>query len=280
MKSLMIFVVALSVGTSGKVRDRQRVERKFTVTEQTPYKKIVLDNISGNISVEGYDGNEVRLIVNQEFEAESDEKLADAKREVILEVEEKRDRSILYVDAPWRDRWGRRHQGWDYYGFEATFDFEIKVPRTMQLFLKTVNHGDIHVSGVDGDFDFQNVNGSIEVRNIAGAGRMHTVNGPVKATFKKIPQTDCSFRTVNGKIELEFPQNLSADLRFKTFNGEVYTDFEVESLPRVLRAPEVRKGRKVYHKDSSFGVRIGSGGATYLCETLNGSIHILKTTSQ
>ena len=206
--------------------------------------------------------------------------MKEAKQEVVLEIEEKHDRIILYVDAPWREKWGQRHRGWDYYGFEARFDFELRVPRNMQLLLKTVNNGDIIVSNIEGDFDFQNVNGSIEVSDIAGSGRMHTVNGPVTAKFTKIPENDCSFHTVNGKIELEFPDGLSADVRLKTFNGSVYTDFEVESLPRLIKSPEVRKGRKVYHKDSSFGVRIGKGGATYACETLNGNIHILKRNSQ
>jgi len=281
MKTLIVFlsVMQAAVGYSGKVRDKQRVERNFAITPQTPYKKIVLDNIAGNITVKGYDGNEIRLVVEEEFMAESDDKLKEARKEVVLEIEEKHDRIILFVDAPWRDKWGHHSRGWDYYGFEARFDFELQVPRSMQLLLKTVNNGDIVVNNIEGDFDFQNVNGSIEVTDIAGSGRMHTVNGPVRSRFTRVPESDCSFYTVNGKIELEFPDGLSADVRFKTFNGSVYTDFEVEGLPRLIKSPEVRKGRKVYHKDASFGVRIGKGGATYVCETLNGNIHILKRNS-
>ncbi|MBF8248053.1 MAG: hypothetical protein HW374_853, partial [Bacteroidetes bacterium] len=137
MKTLIVFlsVMQAAVGSSGKVRDRQRVERTFAITPQTPYKKIILDNVAGHISVKGYDGNEIQLIVEQEFTAESEDKLKEAKQEVVLEIEEKHDRIILYVDAPWRDKWGQRHRGWDYYGFEARFDFELRVPRNMQLLL-------------------------------------------------------------------------------------------------------------------------------------------------
>ena len=67
MKTLIVFlsVMQAAVGSSGKVRDRQRVERTFAITPQTPYKKIILDNVAGNISVKGYDGNEIQLIVEQ-----------------------------------------------------------------------------------------------------------------------------------------------------------------------------------------------------------------------
>ena len=275
-----VIVASLHAQRPSNVTDKQRVERTFKRTADTPYKKVIVDNIAGDITVEGYEGDEIRLVVEQRYEAESDEKLKEAREEIILDVEEKHDRLILYVDSPWRDTWGRGHNRWDYYGFDAQFDFELKVPRKTELYLKTVNDGDIAVRGqVEGDFDFRNVNGGIEVNNISGSGKMHTVNGPVKATFAAVPQSECSFNTVNGKIELEFPPNLNADLRLKTFNGNVYTDFDVEGLSRRILPVEIRRGRKVYHKDASFGVRIGSGGSTLFFETLNGNIYILKSTS-
>ncbi|HLF20753.1 MAG TPA: hypothetical protein VI704_08170 [Bacteroidota bacterium] len=281
MKPLLLIsllVAALDVQPPPKVFDKHRVQRSFRRTTETPYKKIILDNIAGGIAVEGYEGDEIRLVVEQRYEAESEEKLKEAKQEITLEIEEKKDRLILCVDAPWRDKWGHRHDGWDYYGYDAQFEFELKVPRKMDLFLKTVNEGNIAVRNIEGDFDFRNVNGGIEVKDVAGSGRMHTVNGPVNAVFTKVPKEDCTFKTVNGKIELEFPDDLRADLRFKTFNGNVYTDFDVESLSRRIMPIETRRGRKVYHKDASFGVRIGSGGSLYAFETLNGNIYILKRT--
>jgi len=277
---LMILLVVGAFDRKPKVADEQRVERTFRRTAETPFSKIILDNIEGGISVEGFEGDEIRLVVRQRYEAESDEKLKEAKEEITLDIEERKDRLILSMDAPWRRKWGRWRDGWDYYGYNAEFEFELKVPKKIGLYLRTVNEGDIIVKNIDGEFDLRNVNGGIEVNGIAGSGKMHTVNGPVKTTFAAVPQGDCSFKTVNGKIELQFPDDLAADLRFKTFNGNVYTDFDVEGLSRQILRPMTRHGRKVYHKDASFGVRIGSGGPTYSFETLNGNIYILKQTSQ
>jgi len=261
-----------------KVTEKQRIERTFPMSSEKRFSRIMVDNIAGDIHADGYDGNEIRLVVEQNYRAESEERLKEAKQEIVLQVEEQGERLVLYVETPWRDQWGGRSRDRDFYGYDARFDFQLKVPTKMMLYLKTVNEGEIDVKNVEGDFDFRNVNGGIRVNGIAGSGRMHTVNGPVEATFVKSPPSDCSFETVNGRIELEFPDDLAADLRFKTFNGEVYTDFDVEGLSRQIKPAENRKGRKVYSKDTWFGVRAGKGGPTYKFETLNGSIHILKNT--
>ncbi|MBI4429038.1 MAG: hypothetical protein HY562_07950 [Ignavibacteriales bacterium] len=280
MQPLFLFSLMVMVfDVRPKVFDEQRLERTFQRTAETPYRKIILDNIAGGIVVEGYEGDKIHLIVQQRYEAESDEKLLEAKEEVTLQIEERKDRLILSVHAPWREKWGRRNNGWGFYGYDAEFDFELKVPKKINLYLKTVNEGDITVKNTEGDFDLRNVNGGIEAKGITGSGRMHTVNGPVKTIFTSVPEGDCSFKTVNGKIELQFPDELAADLRFKTFNGSVYTDFDVEALSRQILPLENRRGRKVYYKDASFGVRVGVGGPTYFFETLNGNIYVLKRTS-
>ncbi|MBI3004932.1 MAG: DUF4097 family beta strand repeat protein [Ignavibacteriales bacterium] len=276
---LSLMMLSADVQRPSKVSHEERFERTFRKTAETPYEKVVIDNLAGGISVEGYEGDEILLVVRQRYEAESQVKLKEAREEIRLEIEERKDRLIMYVDAPWRERWGKRHGEWNYYGYEAEFEFELKVPKKTALYLRTVQEGDILMKNTHGDFDIRNVNGGIEAKDVSGSGRMYTVNGPVKSSFTKIPPEDCSFKTVNGKIELEFPGELAAELRFQTFNGDVFTDFEVESASRRILPIESRRGRKVYYKDASFGVRVRKGGPTLFFETRNGNIYILKRAS-
>ncbi|MBM4160309.1 MAG: hypothetical protein FJ217_04325 [Ignavibacteria bacterium] len=276
---LCLNLVVVLTGTSfaQKVRESEEIHRSFRFADGVQKRSLVVDNIRGGISVTGYDGMTIELIVRKEIEAESKEKIEEAKREIVLDIKEERDKVVLYVDAPWRTRDGINYKGWHYYGYDATYDFELKVPHKTSLYLKTVGKGKVIVEDVEGEFEVQNVNGGIEMMNVNGPADVSTVNGPVDVVFTDNPKSDCSFRTVNGKVEVKLLEGLSADLRFKTFNGSVYTDFDVTTVPIEQASAGEKKGRRwVYRRHSWFGVRAGNGGPRFSFDTLNGSIYVLK----
>jgi len=259
------------------VYNEEKIERTFTFAAGVENRRLVVDNINGTIDVVGYDGDKIEMKAVRGIDAEDDEKADEARREVVLEIKEEKGKVILYVDAPWRTRNGINYRGWHYYGYDVSYDFELRVPRKTSLFLKTVNSGKIIVKDVEGEHEVSHVNGGIDMTDIIGPAKVTTVNGPVKVSFSKNPEGDCIFKTVNGKVEVELHDGLSADLKLKTFNGQVYTDFDVIDLPRKVAALEERSGRKrVYRKGDSFSVRVGKGGPEFSFDTLNGSIYILK----
>ncbi len=270
------FVIFVSCGYGKGIEDKQEIKKTLRFLGTTGPRRIVVDNIKGSIDVRGYDGDSVELIAHRTNYGESDDKIAEAKQEVTLDMREEKDRILVYVNAPWRCSEGINERGWKYYGYDVAFDFELKVPRKTDFFVKTVNDGDISVRGLEGDFEVGNVNGGVDMQDIAGSGMACTVNGPVNVVFSKNPLHDCRFKTVNGKVDVEFRDGFSADLSFETFNGSVYTDFDVQSVPRKPRAVESHGTRKVYLNDKSFAVRIGQGGPNLSFDTLNGNIHILK----
>jgi DUF4097 and DUF4098 domain-containing protein YvlB len=143
------------------------------------------------------------------------------------------------------------------------FDFEIRVPRSAAVHLRSINSGEIRVQSVQGDFDVEHINGAIQLEDMSGSGRAHTINGPVQVSFGASPKSDCSFHSLNGAIEVSFPGNLSAELRFKTLNGGVYTDFPPAVIPAATSSSPQR-------------VRVGNGGPEMEFESLNGSIKILQ----
>ena len=240
--------------------------------------QIVVDNISGSIEVVGYDGNDVQLVAHRTSYGASAEKLRESKEKISLDIREEPGKIILYVKTPWRcDDGSPSYRRRDDDGFDADFDFELKVPSGTDFYLKTVNKGRITVSNMNGAFEVSNVNGGIGMSGIAGAGLVSTVSGKLGVRFRKNPDSRCWFKTVNGSIEVEVPGELSADLMLKTFNGEVYSDFDVTGLPRKASSPERIGRRTVYRGDEFFSVRAGKGGPEMLFETLNGDIRILRT---
>jgi hypothetical protein len=282
-RSLAIPVVLLwqvlpSSAPAGESVYKQDIRKTLTFSSATgERKRLVVDNISGSISVVGAAGTGVELVAHETIRGESENRIEVAKQKVHLEISEEPDRILLYVDAPWRCSDGSIHsRGRDYYGYDVEYDFELRVPASTDLSLKTVNHGAVSVKNVDGSFHIENVNGGITMGGISGSGSFSTVNGDIKVEFAKNPDSNSSFQTINGRLDARFAEDLSADLRLKTFNGEVYTDFAVTSLPSASFTENRRERKKVYRNGESFRVRAGRGGPELSFDTLNGDIYIVK----
>lgn len=258
------------------VRDKETIRQTFDLGGAQ--RSLELDNVNGNIEIVGTDSNQVQLVVNKTIRAKSDAKLEQARREVTLDIKQNGGTLQLYVDGPFRCRCGdRRSVNFERHpGYSVRMDFELQVPRNINLEVSTVNEGEVRIREVRGAYDVRNVNGGIEMTRVAGSGSAHTVNGGVKVTFTENPREQSSFESINGNIELYFARGLSADFRFKNFNGAIYSDFPVTSLP-MRTVSEERKGRKVVFRADRFtGGRVGSGGAEIRVENLNGDIRILE----
>lgn len=239
-----------------------------------------VDNINGSVEVVGGQGDQVQLVVKKTIRAESKDRMEAAKKEVTLDITDQPELLKFYVNGPFRCncdgssdgcRGGRGDRG-----YEVSMDFQLQVPRNIDVKLKTVNGGHVSVRNVTGKFSVNNVNGRIEMQDIAGSGRAHTVNGPVKVSFRENPKENSDFATINGDVELRFVKGLSADFRFKTFNGSVFSDFEMTSLPAHNASAEQHNGKFVFRSDRFTGGRIGSGGPEIKAENLNGSIRVLE----
>lgn len=245
--------------------------------------EVVIDNVFGPITVEGYAGKDVVLEAKRIVYARDESRAKLAEEEVSLDITEKGNTIEAYVDGPFReDETERRERGIRIRrdpGYKVYYGFTVKVPYRTDLVLSTVTDGGLEVRGVEGQFDVRNVNGKVRLSDIAGAGDARTVNGGVTVVFKRHPDGPCLFKTINGDVEVDFPGEPSADFRVKTMHGEVYSDFDVTYLPK---APPVREerpekgGKYVYRSESYTGVRAGKGGPEIKLDTLTGDILIAK----
>ncbi len=274
MRTLLILFAASSLACAFDTQEKETIRQTFPSAT-----RLEIDNVSGSIHVTGYSGSEIVLEAEKTIDAESQDRLDAAKRDVKLEIAQSGGEVKLFVDGPFRCHCsdggsGIRDRG--HVGYKVNYDFDLKVPAGTILRLATVNHGHIRVENTTGDFDLSNVNGAIELAEAGGSGNVHTVNGKISALFARNPTANSSFKTVNGAIEASFRPALSADLRLKTFNGGAYTDFAVTALANATPTAERRDGKFIYRSDNSSAVRIGAGGPEFKFETLNGSIRIIN----
>jgi hypothetical protein len=270
----LILLPALAWGQhderSWKFEDQETIRRSFDVSSASNPKKLLVDNFNGFIHVGGYGGKEVQVTVEKRIRAESAEAMAEAKRDVKLDMSQQGNFVRLYEDGPFRNH----DRGDRYYGYHVSFEFEIQVPSETELVLKGFNQ-EIQVKKTTGDFDIHGFNGGIDLEDVSGSGSVQTFNGKVKVAFSKNPARETHFKTFNGSVDVYFQPTLDADLHFKTFHGAIYTDFDVTALPTKLASGDSKSGKFVYRSSNRMTAgRTGKGGPELSFDTFNGSIRL------
>lgn len=160
-------------------------------------------------------------------------------------------------------------------------DLTISVPARTSVNLRTVNNGDISVSGINGEIDVDNVNGNVTLTDVSGYAVAHALNGQLKANFKTIDATKpMAFSSLNGNIEVTFPADLKANISLTTEQGEVYSDFDVQlqaRSPQPIVEDSRNKGGKFRVRiDKTIRGTINGGGQEIRFENFNGSIYIRR----
>ena len=249
-----------------KFENHETIHRSFDVSSASNAKKLLVDNRNGFIHVNGYGGKEVQVTVEKHIRARSNESLAEAQRDVKLDMSQQGNSVRLYEDGPFRNHGGGDRDR----GYRVDFEFEIQVPSDTELTLKGFNQ-EVQVKQVVGDFDIHGFNGGIDMQNVSGSGSVETFNGKVKVAFSKNPARQTHFKTFNGSVDVYFQPTLDADLHFKTFHGSIFTDFEVG----VLSSGESKNRKFVYRSSNRMTAgRTGKGGPEVSFDTFNGSIRL------
>jgi hypothetical protein len=155
---------------------------------------------------------------------------------------------------------------------------DISVPRNTSVHMKTVNGGDVTVTGVNGEHEISNTNGRVVANDIGGSLVASSTNGTLRASFTSVnPAKPMSFNTFNGNVDVTFPAKLDATLRVSSGNGDFYTDFDVKVQPQ---EPAVERGGQ----DGRYRVRleretvatVGKGGPDIRFKTFNGNVMVRK----
>lgn len=284
MKKLIIPLlagVALSCTSSNaqKTDFTDKIHKEFTVANNS---FMAIYNLQGSIKVEGYEGNKVIIDIDERITAKNQTEIEKGKNEVQLGFDQNGDSLILFTKYPYDTRprtiWKKAEWNKEVH-YTLHLNYVVKVPKSLNITVSTVNEGEVYVANVNGRIKANNVNGGIALKNVMAAQDVNTVNGNVKINYLALPPENAKYYTLNGDLEVVFPANFSADCQLKTFNGEFFTDFdEFENLPaETVKNIEQREGSTKYKIDKINRVRIGKqGGKNLKFETFNGNIYIKK----
>jgi hypothetical protein len=223
---------------------------------------ISVRNVSGDVTVTGYEGSAV----------------------LVLGFKEGRDRDRVWVEDNSAgnnvDVRARYPENCD---CNASIRFEVKVPRANYKFdsISSVS-GDVEVTSVSGDLLAKSTSGNVTVRGVTGAvnarstsGNVHvgeitgtvsgkSTSGNVEVEIMQLNGAgDMEFGSTSGNVRVKLPANLDADVRMSTTSGGLKTDF-----PLTIEEPERGHGRRA-------AGRVGGGSRNLRLSSTSGSVSLL-----
>jgi hypothetical protein len=146
---------------------------------------ISVRNVSGDVTVTGYEGSAV----------------------LVLGFKEGRDRDRVSVEdnsagnnVDVRARYPENCE------CNASIRFEVKVPRANYKFdsISSVS-GDVEVTGVSGDLQARSTSGNVTVRGVAGAVNARSTSGNVRVKLPANLDADVRMSTKSGGLKTDFP---------------------------------------------------------------------------
>jgi hypothetical protein len=224
---------------------------------------VKVSNINGTVTIRTGGGDRVEVTAVKRW------RRGDPARVRIYAARENGDVRVcpLYEDRDDCDDRGRRtdqrrRDRTDNYDDDVQVDFEILIPRGVNVEAASVN-GPVSVTGATENISATTVNGDVTVESGRGRLSATTVSGTVRALVVTRP-TDMEFTTVNGNVVAELASNIGVDVDMTTVNGNLHTDYDIV----------VRSGR---WNPFSLSAHIGpAGGPRMRLTTVNGNAELKK----
>ncbi len=257
----------------GKVHT-ETITREFDLgnVNSSIEKLLTVHNVTGEIKVDGYDGNTVKVMVEKTIRANNDKDLRDGIREIQLGASEANDGLFLYLDAPFttvdessQDFELENCGGKNCHYYQYSMSYHIQVPRAMSLELSSINGGDIVVNETRSkSIIARHVSNSIYMRDVTGVKEVFTISGKIDVSLLENPSTSTSFISTSGSVTVDVvDRDFGAEVAYSSISGKLISSF-----------PAKKKGRE----GSSLGSRgtaiVGNGGPYMELRSISGNLVI------
>jgi hypothetical protein len=175
-----------------------------------PGGRVVVTNMSGNVTLEGYDGSSI----------------------VVTGTKTGRDRDkVTVVDT---SSSGSVEIGVHYprnCHCDASIDFVVQVPRSTNYEFEKIASmsGDVKVSGVTGAIHVSAMSGNVRVGDVAGTVEATAMSGDIDVDIARLEGSgDLTFTAMSGNVDVRLPASAGATVEMRTTSGDITTDFPIE----------------------------------------------------
>lgn len=258
---------------------------------------VVVSNISGEITVEGWNRNSVavtgtlgRNVKELILERDGDKILVkvkvprnsgrgiDSDLHISVPQNSSLDVGTVSADIDVTDVNGEQklhtvsgdvtteHAGGELKAASVSGDVEVTGDRADGEINATTVSGDVTVFRVSGEIRAEAVSGEVIVdEGSFSRARLETVNGEITFHAELRDDGRLDIDTVNGGVDVEFAGEVSGKFDIETFNGNIRNCFG----PKAERTSKYAPGLELEFSE-------GRGGARVQIETLNGNVRICK----
>jgi len=232
-------------------------------------KRVVIENLLGEVTFDGYDGNEIIVEVSN-FKAPP--KRADGLKAIYGGGEENTGIGLTFLELDG----SIQISGASKQSEDAKYTF--KIPNSMTL---KVNYASpfaesdqIVFKNFKNEISIKTLNADIEFIDVTGPITSSTIDGDTKVVFSKVSQeSPISISSIDGEIDVTIPANTPSNLRFSNFDGEVYTDFDIDFIDKDKKGDHSLS--YIGGHNSSSGT-INGGGVEISLKTIDGIIYLRK----
>lgn len=224
---------------------------------------IRIRNVSGDITIAGYDGSTVQVKV-----------VKTGRDQDLVEVEDSSSSSALDLKVKYRCT--------NY--CDAGLNFYVKVPRRLAVELDNISNasgditiedfvgvvrvrsasGNVRLRDVEGSLDASTASGDVQLINVIGTDiKGQSASGNVQAQLFQIsPGASLRFNSASGDVRVAAPSLLDAQVTLSSTTGEVRTNF-----PLTVQTDRYTSGQQARGT-------LGKGGSTLRATTATGTVFL------
>src|SRR5205085_1276761 len=92
-----------------RVDEKETIRKTLDLTAGSGARRLLVDNIFGFVHVTGYGGSQVQVSAEKHIYGYSNDAIAEAKRDVKLDMSQQGNFTRLYVDGPFRNNNGTNY---------------------------------------------------------------------------------------------------------------------------------------------------------------------------
>ncbi|MGI4871594.1 MAG: DUF4097 family beta strand repeat-containing protein [Janthinobacterium lividum] len=237
----------------------QEYKQKFASAQD---RKVVLDMRGSNVTVEGYDGDELLIRGSGHYEAPP--ALASGLRPIYsgggdntrlgLTVSQLADNTIRVAHTA-------RSDG----------HYTVSVPRSTDVLFAQDSWGgfgsnDLTMRDLAGRIEVSLKSGNIRLLNVGGPVVANTISGNIQVRFNATPTQPSAVSSVSGNVDVTLPTSAKISLSMRSISGEIYTDFDLNLGNSGLQ----------HVGGQTIEGRANGGGATLSLKTISGDIFVRK----
>lgn len=180
-------------------------------------------NEVNNLSIEGYDGNEV--IITTSGRREVPER-AKGLRPINSQGMEDNTGIGLSVSQS-----GNEVEVQQIVNLNNDGRYQVRVPANVKVQVSYVGvHGDdVRISNLQNEVEVSTRHNSIYLENLSGPALINSVHGTITASFSAVkPDNPISMISVHNDVDVALPADTKADLTLASQYGTIYTDMNLE----------------------------------------------------